>query len=168
MLRRPIEHHSLKPFVFPPGFKLLQDTREQLPLFPENAIPVGLQIENRCLKDGDYSVAGLESMVFIERKGLGDLLTYIGKDRARTKEKLSRVDGFLFKALMIEVAEQDLLHSRFHYSNISPEVVRQTLAAFEVKYNLHIYYFRDRMEAQRWLLDRLVKIYKYIEKGDLP
>ena len=163
MLRRPLDTYILKPFVFPPGFKLIQDSREQLPLFPENAIPVGLQIENRCLKDGDYSVVGLESMVTFERKQISDFFGYIGKERDRTTRKMERFREIRnrggFVGLVVEATEQDLFNG-YHMSNVPCEVLRQALVSFEVRYGVHCYLSRSREDIARWLLDRAIKAYR--------
>lgn len=163
MLRRPVEKSTLKPFVFPAGFILIQDTREQLPLFPENAIPDGLQIENRCLRDGDYSVLGLENMVAFERKQVSDFFGYIGKERDRTTKKMQRFREIAnrggFVGLVVEACESDLFQG-YHMSNVPTEVVRQSLVSFEVRYGVHCYLSRSRADISRWLLDRAIKAYR--------
>jgi len=50
------------------------DTCEQLPL---DLAP--LAVEPGMLATGDYSVAGLESIVAVERKSLSDLLACVGQ-----------------------------------------------------------------------------------------
>lgn len=163
MLRRPIEQNPLKPFVFPSGFVLIQDTREQLPLFDGSDIPEGLVIESQSLRDGDYSVLGLTHMVAFERKRISDFFSYIGRDRERTTRKMERfreiVDRGGFVGLVVEASEGDLLNG-YHMSSVPPETVRQTLVSFEVRYGVHCYYSRDRKDVCRWVLDRAIKAYR--------
>ena len=162
MLRRPIERHTLKPFIFPKGFILIQDSREQLPLFPSNEIPLGLQIENRCLINGDYLVKGIENLFAVERKA-NEIWQYIGKDRQKTVLKMERFrsikDSGGFVGLVIESTLSDLMQG-YYRSTISPETMRQTLCSFEVRYGIHIFYSRSKGEIANWVLDRAIKAYK--------
>ena len=73
------------------------DTREQKPL---DLSP--LQTVTKGLVTGDYSIRGLESIVAIERKGLGDLLSSIGTDRERFEREVQRLLAYPVRALVIE------------------------------------------------------------------
>ena len=77
---------TLKKPKIPDGFILVQDTREQLPLFAR--LPKGLIIKSDTLKVGDYSIEGFQDIITIERKNISDLLTFIGGERKKTIEKL--------------------------------------------------------------------------------
>ena len=73
------------------------DSREQTPfdLAPMQTITKGLDI-------GDYSVAGLESVVTIERKSLMDFVACCGRERARFQRELDRLRGWPVSAVLIE------------------------------------------------------------------
>ncbi len=79
------------------------DTREQLPL---DLSP--LRTEAATLPTGDYSVRGLESIVAIERKGLGDLLACIGGERERFDREVQRLLGYPVCAVIVEATWPDL------------------------------------------------------------
>jgi ERCC4-type nuclease len=149
--------YKLKPIIFPNNFILLQDTREQRPLFAR--LPRGLVICSTTLKDGDYSIRGFENSFAIERKRLSDLLSYCTTEREKTVKKMERFRKMEWVGLVIEVAERDLLRPYLN-SKVSPEVVRQALASFEIRYRVHIYYNPDPEQIGRWVLDRAVKYYK--------
>jgi len=80
----------------PDNFTLIQDTREQLPLFtPERQsrdttflYRDELLITTGTLHNGDYSVIGYENKVCIELKRLSDFLSYLGTERKKTEHKL--------------------------------------------------------------------------------
>lgn len=150
---------KLKPYEFPDGFQLIIDTREQRPLFIPKP-PKGLILIRDTLENGDYSIKGLEKKVMIERKGLSDLVNYIGNDRKNTKIKLKRAERYQWKGLVIEGSELELLRPQM-FSRINPESIRQSLVSFEVKYGLHIYY-GNRKNIERWVLDRLLYFYKWV------
>lgn len=73
------------------------DTREQIPL---DLAP--LATITGTLATGDYSVLGLEHVVAIERKGLGDLLSCVGVERERFDREVQRLLGYPVRALVVE------------------------------------------------------------------
>lgn len=147
----------LRPYSFPEGFILVMDTREQAPLFRRP--PPGLTITSKSLTNGDYSIQGFESNFFIERKQTSDFMSYIGKERLKTQDKLSRLSLYDFKALIVEATEWDLLSPQL-YSKLTPETVRQSLCSFRIRYQLHVYLSRDRSDLERFILDHAIKYFK--------
>ena len=73
------------------------DTREQTPL---DLSP--LRCEPGTLATGDYSVRGLEHVIAIERKSLGDLLSCIGGERERFDREVQRLLAYPTRALVVE------------------------------------------------------------------
>ncbi len=148
-----------KPTPIPPGFKLIIDTRERNPLFQGNGNRK-LKIIHTSLKHGDYSIRGMENKVTIERKQLSDLLSYVGKDRKNTERKLESLSSFYFKALVIEVKENELFNLP-DWTRISPEAIRGFLKSVRVKYDVHVFINHKRPVLERWILDHLT--YAYIQ-----
>jgi ERCC4-type nuclease len=160
MKLKPIYIHgsNLKPFKkFPDGFVLIQDTREQRPLF--NSPPEGLKIVTDTLLKGDYSIRGFEDKFCIERKQVSDFYSYIGKERERTIKKMKEFLDMQFAGLVIEASEANILNG-FQMSRVSPETARQAIVSFEVRYGVHVYYSKSRHNIRRWVLDRAIKFYK--------
>jgi len=54
------------------------------------------------LDTGDYSIFGLQHIISVERKSLGDLLQCIGKDRDRFERAVMRLVAFPVRALVVE------------------------------------------------------------------
>jgi len=160
---------ALRPFRFPKGFMLIQDTREGLPLFEKgHELPEGLMVINRALKNGDYSIDGYEDLFSVERKQISDFYGYIGKERqSRTVGKMERFKDMISRGgwvgLAIEASEKDIL-SGFIMSQVPPEVARQALVSFEVRTGVHAYYSLVRKDMQRWILDRAIKFYKIMQE----
>jgi ERCC4-type nuclease len=157
-----IERSGLKGFRIPEGLVLIQDTREQKPLFDDP--PEGLQVVTATLMHGDYSIKGFEGKFCVERKQVSDFYSYIGKERERTTQKMeqfrqivSKANGFV--GLVVEATEGDLL-AGYVMSRVSPETARQALVSFEIRYGVHIYYSRSRTDIARWVLDRAIKFYR--------
>jgi DNA excision repair protein ERCC-4 len=154
---------GLKLPSIPAGFVLVQDTREQRPLFDGSITIPGLSVVTDTLPHGDYSIRGFEDRFVVERKQLSDFYSYIGKERARTTQKMEnfRAIGAAggFVGLVIEAAEADIL-TGYIMSRVSPETARQALVSFEVRHGIHVYYSRSRDDIARWILDRAIKFYK--------
>lgn len=160
---RPLYIHRsiLKPFSFPKGFYLIQDTREKRPLFEESQH--GLRVVTETLRYGDYSIRGFEDNFIIERKKISDFYSYIGKERNKTVKKMEKFKEISssggYAGIVIEASESDIL-SGYHMSQVSPESARQALVSFEVRYDVKIYYGQSRADIRRWILDRAIKFYR--------
>lgn len=160
-LPKPDTKAKLKPYKFPEGMVLVVDTREQAPLFKK--LPKGLILTRDTLTHGDYSIRGFEEMFMIERKQISDLIPYLLKDHLKTRQKLDRCRDFLFKALVIEATEADILSPQL-WSQATPEQIRQAMVGLELRYNMHIYYSKSRADIERWILDRCIKFYKIMRE----
>jgi len=144
--------------VIPDGFVLKIDTREQNPLFSNNYDYVEKVYEK--LDDGDYSYVGGEDITAIERKCKSDFYTYIFNHN-KTVEKLLRLGEKRFAALVIECSEYDLYDVENSFTEyMTIEMIRGFLKSVNVKYNIHIYINNSRESIERWVIDRLVSVYK--------
>lgn len=148
----------LKPYKIPPGFVLIKDTREQLPLFEDP--PAGLIIVTATLHHGDYSVRGFEDRIGIERKQMSDLYSYVGKEREKTVRKLEKLSRLDFAALVVEASFEDLKVPYSFSSRITPEMIRQFIVSVNVRYNVHVFCDRDRRNLEQYIVDRCLKYYK--------
>jgi ERCC4-type nuclease len=144
----------LKPTVIPEGFVLLQDTREQRPLFTR--IPKGLTIQSATLKFGDYSIRGFENVFCVERKA-SDIYSYVSSEREKTVQKMKDFSKMKFVGLVIEGREIDLYQFQQH-TKVHPEVVRAALVSFEVRYGIHLF-IGNKESCARKVLDWSVKFY---------
>jgi ERCC4-type nuclease len=151
-----LKPYELKPTPIPDGFILLQDTREQRPLFSPR-IPKGLTIQSCTLHNGDYSVKGFEHQICFERKA-NDLFSYCSSEHDKTKEKMLRFRNFLFVGLIIELRESDIYQFQ-EFNRVHPEVTRAALISFQVRYGVHVY-MGSREGCARWLLDCATKFWK--------
>ncbi len=159
----------LKPFAIPDGMIIIQDTREQLPLFeiiPEHTGKFNLI--RKKVDYGDYTIKGFESSFAIERKQISDFYGYIGKERKKTTKKMKGFQAIVkaggYAALVIEASEADIL-SGFMMSTVSPNVARGFLVSWRVRYGLHTYFSRDRKDIERFVLDSMIKFYNVSREG---
>jgi ERCC4-type nuclease len=152
----------LKTPEIPDGFVLLQDQREQRPLF-SGRIPSGLLVKSTTLLDGDYSIMGFEEKFCIERKGISDLFPYCSSERERTMVKMQRFLKFDFVALVIEERECEVLKPQM-WTRVSPETVRGALVSFSLRYHIHVHFNPNRDELGRWILDHAIKYWKIMHE----
>lgn len=109
------------------------DTREQEPL-PIARLPV----IRAGLQSGDYTAAGLQDHVAIERKSIADLVgCCMGESRERFERELHRLRGFRFKRLLIIGDRQEIAAGNYR-SAIRPASVLHSLAAWECRYDLPV------------------------------
>jgi DNA excision repair protein ERCC-4 len=73
------------------------DTRERHPL---DLAP--LRTITATLTTGDYSIQGLESIVAIERKELGDLLSCVGVEHERFEREVQRLLAYPVRCIVVE------------------------------------------------------------------
>ena len=95
---------------------IIVDTREQKPYrFDQFEVTV------KALATGDYSLAGLENQVAIERKTKNDAYSSIGRARARFERELERLARLRYAAIVIEASLTDFLQApRFSGMNSRP------------------------------------------------
>ncbi len=149
--------YKLKPPVFPPEMTILVDTREQTPLFGTR-LPKGMNLCSTTLKDGDYSLRGLSESFCVERKGISDLLSYCTTEREKTKVKMARFKQMEWVGLVVEAKESELYRPYLH-SSISPELIRQCLVSFSIRYGVHVY-VNSRENISRYVIDHMIKFWK--------
>ena len=157
--------YTLKPTVIPPDFVLLQDTREQRPLFTR--IPKGLTIQSCTLHNGDYSAKGMNHIFAIERKFAGDLYPYCCTEREKTVAKMKRfrsmVDSGGWVGLVIEDKESNIYQHQ-HFTQVSPEVVRGAIISFAIRYHVQVYFAGNRENAARYILDHAVRFWNVMKE----
>ncbi len=161
--RQPVcRHDDWKPTELLDGFILVIDSREQQPLFekPQD----GLVIARHKLEDGDYSVQGFEDKFIIERKRIGDFVSYITSEYAtKTINKLERMSKMDWAGLVVE-EDRDELDEPYLFSGITKEQVRNQIISMNVHYGIHTYFNSDREACERWVLDCLSRCYKYARR----
>lgn len=97
----------------------LIDSREQTPL---DLNP--LRTEPATLATGDYSVKGLEHVIAIERKSLGDLVSCCGTERERFEREIQRLIGYPVRCLVVESDWCEIeMRQWSQKSTITPKIV---------------------------------------------
>jgi len=128
-------------------------------------------MERRKLTTGDYSIAGLEDRVAVERKSLQDLFNCCSPYHSREAfvpacERLSKME---FSALIIEGSITKVLRS-IEFSSMHPNAVFGTIQALAVRWGIQPWFAPNRAIAEEITACLLHKAYQLItlEKMGLP
>jgi ERCC4-type nuclease len=128
-------------------------------------------IECKKLSVGDYSIAGLEDRLTVERKSLQDLFnccsTYGSREAfVRGRERLSKLD---FAALVIESSMTKILRAT-EFSSRHPNAVFGTIQALAVRWGIQPWFAPTRSLAEEITACLPHKAYQLItlEQKGLP
>jgi DNA excision repair protein ERCC-4 len=109
---------------------LVVDTREQLPWRFQSPTVSG------TLPYGDYSVAGLEHLIAIERKSFQDLLGSLTQGRERFETELKRARSLHRFFVIAECAPSDILVDNFGgMSRAHPRSIWGTICIWSTRYH---------------------------------
>ena len=125
---------------------ILVDSREQKPFFFEHE-RYDVQIQPGALTVGDYSLAGLQDKVAVERKSLPDLVGCLGRERERFERELQRGAALDAFAVVVEAAWADLAGGNFR-SQLNPHAACQSVLAFMSRYRTPFLFAGSRPAAE--------------------
>jgi ERCC4-type nuclease len=131
------------------NFTIIIDTREQQPYTFQNIKPEPPETIIQGLTTGDYSVAGLESRICVERKSMADLFGSVGKGRARFECEMERMNKFDYAALVIESDLSSIFVNPPVRSKMNPKAVFRTIISWSQRYNVYIWPMWNRDAAER-------------------
>jgi ERCC4-type nuclease len=89
--------------------RFVVDTREQKPW----AAPKHREMERRKLDFGDYSLAGYESRVCVERKSLDDYVGSLFSDWKRFAARLAEMSHLELACVVVEATEEDIRKRKY-------------------------------------------------------
>ena len=138
-------------------FTIVVDTREQLPYAFTGAV-------TRTLTSGDYSIAGLEDRVAIERKSKPDAYASLGRGRARVRREVERLALLDYAAIVVEDSVPGFLHRPAH-AKMNPRSAICSLLAWSVKYNVPVFFAGDRAHGRALTQQLLAMYWKYRGEG---
>ena len=134
----------IQPLTMP--FTILIDSREQNPFtftvitgdsaekFRPLIVPTRLAVPG--LATGDYSLAGFETVITVERKSAADLFSTLSSGRERFEAEHVRMMDFRRAVVVIESDWATMLATPPYPSRLSPLSVFRTAISWLVKYNV--------------------------------
>ena len=111
-------------------------------------------MEVATLEAGDYSVAGFERRVAVERKELQDLVGCLGADRQRFERELARLRGYDCAAVVVESPTLALRQGRY-LGRLDAGAAWQSVLAFSMRYRVPFIWCQDRADAEAVTFDLL-------------
>ena len=148
-----------KPAAEPPAFPcaVVVDTREQAG-YSFTRIPadvsqgggfVAIRTEVRTLRSGDYSLAGYEARVAVERKSLADAYGTFGQGRDRFERELLRLNVMQFAAVIVEAEWSEVLGSPPPHTQLSPKTIFRSVLAWQQRFTrVHWWFMPGRAAAE--------------------
>ena len=143
-----LEHGTRTPTMLLP---IVVDTREQRP-FAFHGRPVAVRV--CALEAGDYSLAGFERRIAVERKSLVDLVGVLGRDRERFVRELARLRGYDCAAVVVEEPEIMLRTGRYR-GGLNPSAAWQSVIALSARFRVPFFFCKDREDAEGVTFDIL-------------
>lgn len=148
-------------------FTIIRDTREKQGKgwqFRASANCDGVEVIK--LDVGDYSVKGLEDVLMIERKTVGDLWGTLGNMTSykRFQREMERAKNHPYKFLIIEGTLADIDRG-YNWSKVPSNNIHAKLVSLQVKHNLHVIFAGRQDRARKYVRRILAKFYEYYGKG---
>lgn len=148
-----------KPPADPPAFPcaIVIDTREQNPYafarIPADAYQgeglLAIRTEVRTLRSGDYSLAGYEHRVAVERKSKQDLFGTVGQGRDRFERELVRLNGMQFAAVVVEAEWSEVMGDPPPHTQLQPKTIFRSVLAWQQRYpRVHWHFWPTRRAAE--------------------
>lgn len=143
---RHVPFESIVPTPCP--FTVIVDTREQAPYSFTNMVanadedhhPILVPTKFEGLPTGDYSIAGFESLLCIERKELSDLYHTLGQGRDRFQREHERMAEMVARggycSVVIEADWETILNNPPPRARVNPKVIFRTALSWQVKYGV--------------------------------
>ena len=133
--------------------RIVHDTREQQPYSFDG---YAATVEAGTLQTGDYSLLGLHDKIALERKSLADLCGTLTTGRERFIRECERGQGLEYFGLIVESNLEDIRRHNYR-SRATPQSLLQSLAAFSIRYSLHIHWCGNRAGGEYMTFSLLQK-----------
>jgi DNA excision repair protein ERCC-4 len=128
---------------------VLIDTREQAPW---SFSIERCTTERKAVPYGDYSIAGYDLEVSIERKELNDFVNTIIWDWQRFRRELRRLATYRFTCIAVEANVADVGAHKYR-SETNPHSILGRALAIELDYGVPVHFWGSRAEC-RWMAER--------------
>jgi DNA excision repair protein ERCC-4 len=123
------------------------DTREQEPYGFNPRLVAQVR---RALPAGDYSVAGLEETIAVERKTLEDFVNTVMRVRGRFYRELRRLHRYRRACVVVEANLSDVLAGRYR-SDAHPNAIVGSSLAIMVDFGIPVYFCSNRQVACKFV-----------------
>ncbi len=134
------------------------DTREQEPYEFD---PGRVTSVRRALPAGDYSLAGHETALAIERKSIEDFVASAVLERERFGRVLRALAGYDLGCVVVEATVEDVLAHRYR-SGTHPHAVFGATLSIIVDHDVPVFFCGDRQIACRFVEGLLLRYHRKV------
>lgn len=135
---------------------IIIDSREQLPFVFDGYLTV-----RKKLDAGDYSLAGYESAVSIERKSHADIWGSMSTGRLRFERCVQRLAKLDRAAIVIECSLSQLCERPHQIERTAVASVVGGLISYSVQHSISVFWCDNRVLAERVTLRYLASWFKH-------
>lgn len=148
-----------------PKFRIIRDTREQTP-WSFRATDYCLGHTDAKVEHGDYSIEGLESLIFLERKACATEIAHNMIEK-RFEKLLNESLNYKYRYIICEFSLQQLLNyphgsglpkSVIKKIRIKPFFIMSKIHEYQIKYGIHVVFCENKVYAQQFVLSLFKKI----------
>jgi ERCC4-type nuclease len=136
--------------------RIIIDSREQEGFAFD---PLKVDVERRALPAGDYSLAGFEQRVAVERKSLQDFVSTVIRGRKRFTVELERLRSYERACIVLEGSLADIFGRRYR-GGADPASVYGALLWVLVDLGIPVIPCGDRQVACRLTQDFLLRFHR--------
>ena len=141
--------------------RVIIDSREQ----EEFAFdPVQVDVERRALPAGDYSLAGYQDRVAVERKSLDDFVSTVIRSRKRFVAELQKLREMEFARVVVEAGLADVFARRYR-GGANPTSVFGAAISITVDHSVPVFFCSDRQVACRFTQDYLLRVHRHLQEA---
>ena len=134
---------------------IIIDTREQAEYSFDSRLAATVR---RALPAGDYSVAGLEAVVAVERKSLDDFVSTVIHSRARFGKELRKLAGYRAACVVVEAGVVDVLLHRYR-GDAHPNAVMGNALSIILDHGVPVFFCSSRQAACQFVQAYLLAAY---------
>lgn len=146
----PLSRSNPKPVL------VLVDTREQEPYSFD---PRLVAVQRRALPAGDYSVAGLDGLVAVERKSLDDFVSTVIHSRERFHRELRKLAEYRAACVVVEAGVVDVLQRRYR-GEAHPSAVLGSALSIIFDFRIPVFFCSSRQAACHFVQAYLLGAHK--------
>jgi len=117
------------------------------------------------LVTGDYTLAGAEDRIAIERKTLNDLYGTLGQGRDQFRAEHERMAELEFAAVVIEASLATAIARPPAESRLRPICVYRTFISWSLRYGVHWWFAGSRRGGEKTTFHVLRKFWEYADIG---
>ncbi len=99
-----------------------------------------METKRQKLDSGDYSIAGAESQIAIERKSVNDFLSSITWEHERFEREVKRLSRLFYAGIVVEGRLDEVRQTERLGRRINANAISETVASWSIRYGVHFHF----------------------------